>query len=101
MSDTTLATTVAPLEPLVRAASGAPSAAGLSAQPAIAGFMLGLWVRLGMVGMLVIGGSLAALLHGNASIGEALIGLAAGCLLTVSAWRLTRSALREADDGST
>ncbi len=99
LSTTTLATTVTPLDPLARAEGSAATTAATSAEPATSWLMLGLWIRLGIVGVLVSAASLAAPLYSDAGI-EALVGLAAGGVLTVGAWRRTRSILRAAGDAS-
>ena len=95
LSITAPATPTTLLDPLVRAESGAPPAAAMSS-----GFMVDLWVRLGIVGVLVMGASLAALLLGEAGIVDAVVGVLAGGVLSVGAWRFTRSAFREASDAS-
>ena len=90
-----LATTVTPLSPLARTDGSAPTTTVPSAEPATVGFLFGLWLRLGIIGMLTIAASLAAPLLGEASIGQSLVGLVAGGLLIVGAWRHTRSVFGE------
>ena len=92
---TALATTVTPLNPLARTEGSAPTTTVTSATPVTMGFVFGLWLRLGIIGMLTIAASLAAPLFADASIGQSLIGLAAGGVLTVGAWRHTRSVFGE------
>jgi hypothetical protein len=100
LSNTALATTATPLDRLVRAEVDAPTAAAVSTEPKITGFMVDLWVRLGIVGIIVVGASLAASLFGGASIVDAAFGVVAGGVLAVIAWRQTRSAFRAASDVS-
>lgn len=98
LSATSISTAVTRPSSLGRAEGSARRSAATPSNPETPGLVIGLWIRLIVFGMLMIGASLAARLDGNASVGEALVGLVAGCLLTVFAWRRTRGALAEASD---